>query len=146
MLTNPQTSEQTRIASQNNDYRKELARIFDSVRIHAIDDIPIKYIGRCAFVTLSETQVLKAQFVGERVGNYCYDMLKLFIINKLHGEIDSVKIPFPAYSPVNGGGKYRKTLELKNENLRWNCTLTDAELTDIRSQIDDYVNMFRTRH
>ena len=70
-------------------FERELRKLFDGDALFA----DTKFVGKCCYGKLTDTVNVKAQFVTRGTAKH-YEALKLTLINRNEGEIDSVSLSF----------------------------------------------------
>ena len=126
-------------------FQNELNKIFGN---DAVFD-NTKFIGRVCYGSLGTKLKARAQFVSLHISSQ-YDALKVNIINRTDGEVDSVTIRFKEL----WGNKYTNNpnfhdgvsphLWLNNDKLEWYVyTPTNAELKQLRESVKEYTELFR---
>lgn len=126
-------------------FQNELNKIFgnDSVFDNTI------FVGRACYGSLGADLKASAQFVSLHISNQ-YDALKINIINRTEGAIDSVTIRFKEL----WGNKYTNNpnfregvsphLWLDGDKLEWYVyTPTNTDFEELREAVSEYTELFR---
>ena len=104
-------------------------------------DVCAKTIGHAWYASIKQDIILKAElWKGDYTG---YAGLKLTAIHNQHGPIDTIIIPFPAYTtPHDYSVPKMLTSHAKHMyHVEWNNVLTMEELRDIRAQVNEYIDL-----
>lgn len=103
------------------------------------------YVGRTLYANINQETVLKASlFRGDSIG---YIGLSLAIINKRFGPVDNVVILFPVYTTKSEHSVHKMLHRcmMPPDLLQWDAPLSAEELTDIRQQVNEYINTFNVQ-
>jgi hypothetical protein len=104
-----------------------------------------KIIGHAWYASLNKETILKAELWK---GNYTdYAGLRLTMLNKQYGQIDTAIIPFPAYTTPSGYSVPKMLTPCMNpmDKVKWDPVLTTEELRDIHAQVNEYIELFGGR-
>lgn len=108
-------------------------------------ELDAKMIGHAWYADINAETILKAELWK---GNYTgYAGLCLTTLNRKYGQIDTVLIPFPAYTTSNGYSVPKMLTSCTNpmNTVQWDPVLTTEELRDIHTQVNDYIALFRNQ-
>lgn len=104
-----------------------------------------KIIGHAWYASLNGETILKAElWKGNCTG---YAGLRLTILNKQYGQIDTATIPFPVYTTSSGYSVPKMLTPCMNpmDTVKWDPVLTAEELRDIHSQVNEYIGLFEEK-
>ena len=123
-----------------NFYEKQLKRMFPDYDTQSGDTI---FAGKSMLSIISDDLRAKVEFVTGRVAGQ-YEGLRLSIINKNEGIIDSQSFMFYEIIGMKGPEKDRKPhVWDDNGNAKWFAyEPTDAELESIGSKVEEYVWLY----
>lgn len=128
-------------------FENELRRIFDDMDCFEQDGL--KYVGRAFYGKIDDDLILKAEYVSLRVLD-CYSALKLEVLNRDEGVLDSNIIHFseiwgrkPTDNPNYKNGVHPR-LEKDGDKLNW-CiyTPTGHDMWQLREVVADYVSVYQ---
>lgn len=126
-------------------FQNELNKIFGNDSV--FDNT--RFVGRACYGSLGADLKASAQFVSLHISNQ-YDALKINIINRTEGAIDSVTIRFKEL----WGNKYTNNpnfregvsphLWLDGDKLEWYVyTPTNTDFEELREAVSEYTELFR---
>ena len=126
-------------------FQNELNKIFGNGSV--FDNT--RFVGRACYGSLGADLKASAQFVSLHISNQ-YDALKINIINRTEGAIDSVTIRFKEL----WGNKYTNNpnfregvsphLWLDGDKLEWYVyTPTNTDFEELREAVSEYTELFR---
>lgn len=123
-----------------NFYEKQLKRMFPDFDTQSGDTI---FAGKSMLSIISDDLRAKVEFVTGRVASQ-YEGLRLSIINKNEGVIDSQEFKFYEIIGLQGPKKDQKPhVWDDNGNANWFVyEPSDAELENIGSKVEEYIWMY----
>lgn len=126
-------------------FEKELRKIFDDEALFA----DTKFVGKCCYGKLTDTVNVKAQFVTRGIAKR-YEALKLTLINRNEGEIDSVSLSFKdiwgkkQVNNPNFASGINPYLWECNSELEWYVYQpSPRDFEVLQDSVDDYLEVFR---
>lgn len=129
----------------NTTFERELRKLFDNDALFA----DAKFVGKCCYGKLTDTVNVKAQFVTRGIAKH-YEALKITLINRNEGEIDSVNLSFKDIwgrkqvnnsNFPNGIDPY---LWEYNGELEWYAYYpSPRDFEVLQNTVDDYLEVFR---
>lgn len=123
-----------------NFYEKQLKRMFSDLDTQSGDTV---YAGKAMLSIISDDLRAKVEFVTGRMASQ-YEGLKLSIINKNEGVIDTQTFMFYEIIGLKGSARDRKPhVWDDNGNANWfGYEPTSAELEKIAAKVEDYIFMY----
>lgn len=123
-----------------NFYEQQFKRMFPELDTKSGDTV---FAGKAMLSVISDDLRAKVEFVTGRVASQ-YEGLRLSIINKNEGVIDSQSIMFHEIIGMKGSDRDRKPhVWDDNGNANWfGYVPTASELTKIGSKVEDYIWMY----
>ena len=123
-----------------NFYERQLQRMFGNSEVLSADTV---FAGKAMVSKISDDLRAKVEFVTARVSGQ-YEGLKLSIINKNEGLIDSQTFMFHEIIGLKGASRDRKPhIWDDNGKAAWfGYEPTPSEFEDIASKVEDYVDMY----
>lgn len=129
-----------------NQFEKELRKLFDHDAL--FDDT--KFVGRMCYGKIGDNIRVRAEFVTRGVIDR-YEALKVSLINKNEGVIDSAVLCFGEVwgKKSVAGNLYFKDgvspyMWIYNDELSWYAyTPTPADFEQLSETVDNYLEMFR---
>ena len=123
-----------------NFYEQQLKNMFPELDTKSGDTV---FAGKAMLSVISDDLRAKVEFVTGRIAGQ-YEGLRLSIINKNEGVIDSQSFMFHEIIGMKGSARDRKPLvwdDNGNANL-FGYVPTTSELTKIGSKVEDYIWMY----
>ena len=123
-----------------NFYENQLKRMFGDSEVLSADTI---FAGKAMVGKISDTLRAKVEFVTARVSGQ-YEGLKLSIINKNEGLVDSQTFMFHEIIGLKGVARDRKPhVWDDNGKAHWfGYEPTPTEIENIASKVEDYIEMY----
>ena len=123
-----------------NFYEQQLKSMFPELDTKSGDTV---FAGKAMLSVISDDLRAKVEFVTGRVAGQ-YEGLRLSIINKNEGVIDSQSFMFHEIIGMKGSARDRKPhVWDDNGNANWfGYVPTTSELTKIGSKVEDYIWMY----
>lgn len=123
-----------------NFYEQQLKSMFPELDTKSGDTV---FAGKAMLSVISDDLRAKVEFVTGRVAGQ-YEGLRLSIINKNEGVIDSQSFMFHEIIGMKGSARDRKPhVWDDNGKADWfGYTPTEAELTKIGAKVEDYIWMY----
>ena len=123
-----------------NFYERQLRRMFSDIAEDSTDTV---FAGKAMLSKISDDLRAKVEFVTGRVAGQ-YEGLKLSIINKNEGLIDSQTFMFHEIIGLKGAARDRKPhIWDDNGKAAWfGYEPTPSEFENIASKVEDYVEMY----
>lgn len=126
-------------------FQNELNKIFGNDSI--FDNT--RFVGRACYGSLGADLKASAQFVSLHISNQ-YDALKINIINRTEGAIDSVTIRFKELwgNKFTNNPNFREGVSphlwLDGDKLEWYVyTPTNTDFQELREAVSEYTELFR---
>ena len=123
-----------------NFYERQLRRMFSDIAEDSTDTV---FAGKAMLSVISDDLRAKVEFVTGRVSGQ-YEGLKLSIINKNEGLIDSQTFMFHEIIGLKGTARDRKPhIWDDNGKAAWfGYEPTPSEFENIASKVEDYIYMY----
>lgn len=123
-----------------NFYERQLKRMFSDLDTESGDTV---FAGKAMLSKISDDLRAKVEFVTGRVAGQ-YEGLKLSIINKNEGVIDTQTFMFHEIIGLKGAARDRKPhIWDDNGKVAWfGYEPTPSEFEDIASKVEDYIWMY----
>ena len=123
-----------------NFYERQLRRMFSDIAEDSTDTV---FAGKAMLTKISDDLRAKVEFVTGRMASQ-YEGLKLSIINKNEGLIDSQTFMFHEIIGLKGAARDRKPhIWDDNGKAAWfGYEPTPSELENIASKVEDYIWMY----
>ena len=126
-------------------FQNELNKIFGNDSV--FDNT--RFVGRACYGSLGADLKASAQFVSLHISNQ-YDALKINIINRTEGAIDSVTIRFKELwgNKFTNNPNFREGVSphlwLDGDKLEWYVyTPTNTDFQELREAVSEYTELFR---
>ena len=126
-------------------FQNELNKIFGNDSV--FDNT--RFVGRACYGSLGADLKASAQFVSLHISNQ-YDALKINIINRTEGAIDSVTIRFKELwgNKFTNNPNFREGVSphlwLDGDKLEWYVyTPTNTDFEELREAVSEYTELFR---
>lgn len=123
-----------------NFYERQLKRMFSDIGSQSTDTV---FAGKAMLSKISDDLRAKVEFVTGRMASQ-YEGLKLSIIHKNEGIIDSQSFMFHEIIGLKGAARDRRPhVWDDNGNAAWfGYEPTTTELETIGSKVEDYISMY----
>ena len=123
-----------------NFYERQLKRMFSAIGSQSVDTV---FAGKAMLSKISDDLRAKVEFVTGRMASQ-YEGLKLSIIHKNEGIIDSQSFMFHEIIGLKGAARDRRPhVWDDNGKAAWfGYEPTTAELETIGSKVEDYISMY----
>ena len=123
-----------------NFYERQLKRMFSDIGSQSTDTV---FAGKAMLSKISDDLRAKVEFVTGRMASQ-YEGLKLSIIHKNEGIIDSQSFMFHEIIGLKGAARDRRPhVWDDNGNVAWfGYEPTTTELETIGSKVEDYISMY----
>lgn len=126
-------------------FQNELNKIFGNDSV--FDNT--RFVGRACYGSLGADLKASAQFVSLHISNQ-YDALKINIINRTEGAVDSVTIRFKELwgNKFTNNPNFREGVSphlwLDGDKLEWYVyTPTNTDFEELREAVSEYTELFR---
>ena len=123
-----------------NFYERQLQRMFSDIDTDSADTI---FAGKAMLSKISDDLRAKVEFITGRVAGQ-YEGLKLSIINKNEGVIDSQTFMFHEIIGLKGAARDRKP-HIWDDNgkaIWFGYEPTPSEFENIGSKVEEYIDMY----
>lgn len=110
--------------------------------VKKIQPIEFYYIGETMYIELSERKLMKVEVLKESTCtfNNCILSLKVFIIDKVHGIVDEVIIPFQSVCKLPAN-KYLKKKQDFNI-YEWVTLPSESDFDSLAKTLVEYMNLW----
>ena len=99
-----------------------------------------RFIGKTMIAKIDDDLRVKAQFVSTNVAKR-YDAIRVRIINRTEGEVDTETILFADIIGLKGGKVKPYMWECDNKG-RWYTPVTNFDIATIGDVVDNYISMY----